>query len=147
MAAFNANQTTGFFENAPQMGLTNVQRTRLAAEGLRTVDDFEDFKPEQIDHAVKNLRTAVPGVPGMAAILNANGNVDEARNSIAEIESIPMNTCNSMSLFFAHATPMLQVHIHFFIMILIIKLEINIYFLTVPNLGTFQFNGQVCRRQ
>jgi len=39
---------------------------------------------------------------------NANGNVDEARNSIAEIESIPMNTCNSMSLFFAHATPMLQ---------------------------------------
>ena len=29
--------------------------------------------------------------------------------STEEAESIPMNTCNSMSLFFAHATPMLQV--------------------------------------
>ena len=75
MAAFNANQTTGFFENAPQMGLTNVQRTRLAAEGLQNVDDFEDFKPDQIDHAIKNLRTAVPGVPGMAAIMNPNGGI------------------------------------------------------------------------
>lgn len=35
-----------------------------------------------------------------------NSNEDPA--TLAEIESIPMNTCNSMSLFFANATPMLQ---------------------------------------
>ena len=36
-----------------------------------------------------------------------NQNSNEEPSS--ELESIPMNTCNSMSLFFANATPMLQV--------------------------------------
>ena len=38
--AFNAAASTAFFTNAPQMGLTNEVRSRLAVEGLATVDDF-----------------------------------------------------------------------------------------------------------
>ena len=68
--AFTAAQLTSFFETNPQMGLTRIARRRLAAEGLATVDDFGDFKPDQIDEAIKNLRTSIPGTPGMPAQLH-----------------------------------------------------------------------------
>lgn len=87
MATFTNQQTTNFFENGPQMGLSQGQRARLAAEGLVDVDDFADFKPDQISHAIKNLRTAVPGVPGMAAIMDGNGNV--AVQAVQPIPGIP----------------------------------------------------------
>ena len=87
MATFTNQQTTNFFENGPQMGLSQVQRAWLAAEGLVDIDDFADFKPDQIAHAIKNLRTAVPGVPGMAAILGANGAV--AVPAVQPIPGIP----------------------------------------------------------
>ena len=60
--AFTISQLTAFFTNRPQMGLTVAMRTRLAAEGLQDVDDFKDFREDQIDDAIKNLRTAIPGV-------------------------------------------------------------------------------------
>ena len=55
--AFTAAQLTSFFETNPQMGLTRIARRRLAAEGLVNVDDLGDFKPDQIDEGIKNLRT------------------------------------------------------------------------------------------
>lgn len=68
--AFNNATTTSFFENGPQMALTPIARARFADEGLATIDDFEDFKEDQIDVAVRNLRTAIPGLP---AVLNPDG--------------------------------------------------------------------------
>ena len=41
---FTNAQTTAFFENNPQMGLTPVQRQRLVSEGLTTVSNFQYFK-------------------------------------------------------------------------------------------------------
>ena len=63
--AFTINQLTAFFTNRPQMGLTAAMRTRLAAEGLHDVDDFEDVREDQTNDAIKNLRTAIPGVPAI----------------------------------------------------------------------------------
>ena len=64
-------QNNSFFENGPQMGLTAVQRTRLAGEGLAQVADFEEFKEGQLEVAIRNLRTPIPGVP---AVVDADGN-------------------------------------------------------------------------
>ena len=44
------------------MGLSNVARAQLAAEGLTTVQEFEE---DQLDQAFKNMRTAIPGVPAV----------------------------------------------------------------------------------
>ena len=70
--AFTNAQVTNFFENGPQLGLTAVQRARLAQEGLTTIEDFEDFKSDQLENAIKNLRTAIAGVP---AVVDAAGAV------------------------------------------------------------------------
>ena len=79
--AFNAAQLTAFFTNGPQMALTATARGRLADEGLVMVDDFEDFKEDQLEIAIKNLRTAIPGIP---ATLGPDG-----RELIAAIPPIP----------------------------------------------------------
>ena len=65
---FTAAQLDNFFLNGPQMGLTPAVRTRLAQEGLVTIDDFQDFKEDQLLQAYKNMRTTIPGVPGIPAI-------------------------------------------------------------------------------
>ena len=62
-AAFTNIQNTSFFTNGPQMGLTVNERQRLATQGLVTVDDFIDFKEDQLEQALKNLRITIPGVP------------------------------------------------------------------------------------
>lgn len=72
MATFNANQHDAFFLNGPQMSLTPAVRFRLAQEGLTIVDDFSDFKEDQLDQAFKNMRTSIPAVAGIPAILDAN---------------------------------------------------------------------------
>ena len=72
MATFNANQHDSFFLNGPQMSLTPAVRFRLAQEGLTIVDDFADFKEDQLDQAFKNMRTSIPAVAGIPAILDAN---------------------------------------------------------------------------
>ena len=59
---FNQLTTTAFFDNGPQMALLPVVRQRFALEGLATVEDFADFKKEQLKEAIKNLRTAIPRV-------------------------------------------------------------------------------------
>ena len=78
---FNANQLTSFFTNNPQMALSPDQRLRLGAEGLVTVEDFADFKEDQLEDAIKNLRTPIPGVP---RVLNAEGN-----EIVAAVPAVP----------------------------------------------------------
>ena len=63
--AFTNAQLTHFFENGPQMNLTAVQRARLASEGLASIEDFMDFKEDQLNDATKNMRTSIPGVPAV----------------------------------------------------------------------------------
>ena len=70
--AFTNAELTNFFENGPQMALSPSARARLAAEGLTTIEDFDDFKADQLDVAIRNLRTSIPGT---AAVLDAAGNV------------------------------------------------------------------------
>ena len=76
--AFNAATTTAFFTNAPQMGLTNEARIRLAVEGLATVDDFADFDAKSLETAVDNLRTYIRPIPAIPEVLDANNNVIQA---------------------------------------------------------------------
>ena len=55
-------QSTTFFTAGTQMGLTPVQRTALAAQGLSTPDDFSDFVTDELDTGLKNMRTSIPAV-------------------------------------------------------------------------------------
>ena len=55
-----AAQLTAFFTQAGQMGLTAEQLRALANEGLTTVNDFMDFKKEELLVAFKNLRDTAP---------------------------------------------------------------------------------------
>ena len=77
---FTATQLTAFFENNPQMALPHDARQRLAQEGLTTIDDFVDFKEEELKQAIKNLRSPIPGIP---AVLDAGGN--EASTAVPPI--------------------------------------------------------------
>ena len=77
-AAFNNAQTDAFFENGPQMALTPNERARLAQEGLVLVDDFFDFKEDQLDQAFKNMRTAIPSIPAVPEVRDADDNVVQA---------------------------------------------------------------------
>ena len=61
--AFNAAQQDAFFTNGPQMGLPPTVRARMAAEGLILVSDLQDFKEDQLETAIKNLKTSIPGIP------------------------------------------------------------------------------------
>ena len=71
-AAFTNVQNTNFFTNGPQMGLSATERLRLQGEGLVTVDDFIDFKEEQLKDGIKNLCISIPGIP---AVLDPTSNV------------------------------------------------------------------------
>lgn len=72
---WTAATLTSFWTNVPQMGLSNDVRQRLATEGLSLIDHFADFKEDEIDEAVKNLRIRIDGIP---AVNDANGNVLQA---------------------------------------------------------------------
>ena len=62
-----------FFTAGTQMGLTATQRNALDDEGLASVDDFADFGKDELDQALKNMRTAIPGIPAIPATLNDAG--------------------------------------------------------------------------
>ena len=72
---FNAVQNASFFTNGPQMALSPQVRERLAQEGLENANNLVDFKKEQLEQAYKNMRTAIQGVPEIAAQLDNDGNV------------------------------------------------------------------------
>ena len=75
---------TAFFTAGTQMGLTAAQRAALATQGLSTVDDFADFGKDELDQALKNMRTAIPGIPEVPAVLNGRG-----REVTAAIPAVP----------------------------------------------------------
>ena len=92
---FNAQQLTSFFQNAPQMALTVDQRNRLAQEGLATIDDFVDFKEDQLIDAFKNMRIAIPGVP---AVLDDQGNIVGVGDFDAQVEQSINNLSRLLKL-------------------------------------------------
>ena len=67
MSALTLNQTTAFFMNGPHMALPNNIRARLVLEGLVNVDDFDDFKEDQLNQAFTNMRTAITGITAVVA--------------------------------------------------------------------------------
>ena len=68
---FNGN--TAFFTTGTQLGLTVAQRDALAEQGLTVVDDFADFGKDELKEALQNMRTSIPAVAGIPAIMdNAN---------------------------------------------------------------------------
>ena len=60
---FSTNELNAFFEQAGQMALARRVRNRLTQEGLAEIDDFSDFKEEQLKQAFRNMRTSIPGAP------------------------------------------------------------------------------------
>ena len=68
MSSFTNTQLTNFFTSTSQMGLTTVQRNALRNEGLVSVEDFKDFKENEIKMAIKNVRQGIPTIPGIPAI-------------------------------------------------------------------------------
>ena len=75
MVAFNNAQLEAFFSNVGQMGLPPQVRERLSTEGLTTIDNFKDFKDDELQAAFKNMRTSIPGLPAVLKQLNARGNI------------------------------------------------------------------------
>ena len=66
-------QHTFFFTAGVQMGLSDAQRFSLATQGLETVDDFVDFGKDELEQALKNMRTSIPGIAETPAVTGANG--------------------------------------------------------------------------
>jgi len=54
---FTAAQTNAFFTEATQMAMDAAVVAALAQEGITGVADLEEFKSEQIEQIVKNLRS------------------------------------------------------------------------------------------
>ena len=75
---FNNAQLTSFFTAGGQMALPVNVRARLSSEGLTEIDDFEDFKDDQLKDAFKNMRTSIPGLVGIPQVTNAAGNIINA---------------------------------------------------------------------
>jgi hypothetical protein len=89
MATFSAAQLDSFFTNGPQMALSPAVRARLASEGLESINDFDDFKEDQLNQAFKNMRTTIPSVPGILEVRDAEGNITTP--AVAAIPSIPQS--------------------------------------------------------
>ena len=60
------------------MSLSVGVRARLSGEGLTTVEDFSDFKEDQLSDAFKHTRTSVPGVPAIPEQRDANNVIVQA---------------------------------------------------------------------
>ena len=64
---FTVAQPTAFWKSQAQMGLTACMRVQMAAEGLTTPDNFEDF-PEKDDLDVYFKQLLKPAkIPGVGA--------------------------------------------------------------------------------
>ena len=88
--ALTALQRTQFFTSGVQMALTDAQRASLDSEGLVNEADFIDFKDDELKTAFKNMRSSLPGVPGVPDIseqLNAAGVV--VQPAVPAIAPIP----------------------------------------------------------
>ena len=75
MSAFSSSTTKNFFCSSVQMDLSDEQRAALAAQGLADIGDFFDFGKDELDQAIKNMRTSIPAIPAVAEVLDSNNNV------------------------------------------------------------------------
>ena len=73
-----AAQTTSFFTANTQMGLTQIQRAALDAQGLATPTNFADFGKEILETAFKNVRTVIPGIAAIPAVVDATEVITDA---------------------------------------------------------------------
>ena len=62
---FTVNQTTAFFENAAQMGLSNRTREQLQAEGIDDVIDIKEWDEDDWDQFASNCKSP-PRIPDPA---------------------------------------------------------------------------------
>ena len=69
------NPEDPFWIGRDQMALKVNKRQRLSDEGLESIRDFIDFKDDEIAQAIKNMRTTIPPVAGVPAVIDANGTV------------------------------------------------------------------------
>ena len=94
----STHQLTAFFENGPQMNLTGDQRTALWDEGIDSLDDFQDFKKEELIVAFKNVRSQTPPVPiparSTTRILIASVAWNYYHNTGREVTAANMNFTN-----------------------------------------------------
>ena len=81
-----ANETP-FWTEATQMALSNAARLRLSDEGLMNIRDFDDFKLDSLNQAIKNMRTTIPPIQGIQAIVGADG--VEQHPAIAPVPGVP----------------------------------------------------------
>ena len=56
----------------------------LSAQGLTTHDCFSNFGKDELDIALKNMRTSVPGVPAVMEVLNDAGDVVVAASTVVQ---------------------------------------------------------------
>ena len=59
----STNELKTFFEHTGQMNLACRVGNRLAQERLADIDNFSDFKEDQLPQAFRNMRTSIPGAP------------------------------------------------------------------------------------
>ena len=96
MSTFTAAQLTSFWTNRPQMGLSDVQRTMLLAQGLTTVADFEHFDEETLNAAINNLKFHQAGTAAIPEVTDTNGNVIQPRvPAVASINAAPLGAIQS----------------------------------------------------
>ena len=63
------------------MDLLNNIHAILVLEGIINVDNFDDFKEDQLNQAFKNMHTPITGIPAVAA---AGGDT-----AVPEVDHIP----------------------------------------------------------
>ena len=66
------------------MALTPDQRASLSTQGLASIDDFAEFGKDELEEAVKNMRTAIPAIPAVAEQRDNNNNV-----IVAAVAAVP----------------------------------------------------------
>ena len=102
-----ATQLTQFFTAGTQMGLTTAQRLALSNEGLTTIDDFADFKEEELKVAFKNVRSGIPGTPrveAVPAVMNGTVTVTPAIPAVpavAGVRAVPIPAKSTSRLLIA----------------------------------------------
>ena len=60
---FTAAHTTAFFTEAGQLAITLDTRVKLATEGLKTVDDLDEFDDKSLKQITDNLRRPGGHIP------------------------------------------------------------------------------------
>ena len=60
---FSAKTLTCFFTNGPQMALSMDTHSHMDQEVMVKVEDFENFRSDQMDKSINKLCMSIPGIP------------------------------------------------------------------------------------